>query len=119
MAGRIIAGTGCAPLSERGNDLYETPPVAVHALLCVEPLPKVVWEPACGSGKIVTELRTAGHTVFASDLVDYGCPESQSHVDFLMERSVPPGVEAVITNPPFKLAGKFVSHALALGVSRS
>jgi hypothetical protein len=120
MAGqkRIIAGTGCAPLSERGNDLYETPPVAVHALLRVEPLPKVVWEPSCGPGSIVNVLRNAGHTVFARDLVDYGCPDSRSRVDFLMERSVPDGVEAIVTNPPFKLAGEFVSHALALGVRK-
>ena len=120
MAGqkRIIAGTGCAPLSERGNDLYETPPVAVHALLRVEPLPKVVWEPACGPGSIVNELRNVGHTVFASDLVDYGCPESSSRIDFLLERSLPNGVEAVVTNPPFKLAGEFVSHALALGIRK-
>jgi hypothetical protein len=118
MAGqkRIIVGTGCAPLSERGHDLYETPPVAVHALLGVERLPKQVWEPACGPGSIVNELRNAGLTVFASDIVDYGCPDSRGGIDFLMERSVPDGVEAVVTNPPFKLAGEFVSHALALGV---
>ena len=37
-----------AALSERGDDLYETPPVAVAALLKRETLPSVVWEPACG-----------------------------------------------------------------------
>jgi hypothetical protein len=115
---RIIAGTGRAPLSERGHDLYETPPVAVHALLRVEPLPKNVWEPACGPGKIVNELRNVGHTVFATDIVDYGCPDSAGGRDFLLERSVPDGVEAIVTNPPFKLAGEFVSHALALGVRK-
>jgi hypothetical protein len=115
---RIIAGTGRAPLSERGNDLYETPPVAVHALLKVEPLPRVIWEPACGPGSIANVLRSAGHRVYASDLVNYGCPESDSRVDFLMERSAPYGVEAVVTNPPYKLAGDFVAHALALGIAK-
>jgi hypothetical protein len=76
---RIIAGTGAAPLSERGNDLYETPPVAVHALLKVEPLPRVIWEPACGPGNIVNVLRSAGHRVYASDLVNYGCRIPDSH----------------------------------------
>jgi hypothetical protein len=113
---RIIVGTGCAPLSERGHDLYETPPVAVHALLGVERLPKKVWECACGPGSIVNELRKTGHTVVASDIVDYGCPDSRGGIDFLMERSVPDGVEAIVTNPPFKIAGEFVSHALGLGV---
>jgi hypothetical protein len=69
---------------------------------------------ACGPGSIVKERRNAGHTVFASDLVDYGCPDSRCGVEFLMERSVPDGVDAIITNPPFKIAGEFVSHALAL-----
>jgi hypothetical protein len=115
---RIIAGTGAAPLSERGNDLYETPPVAVHALLKVEPLPRVIWEPACGPGSIVKVLRGAGYRVHASDLVNYGCPESDSRLDFLMERSIPHGVEAIVTNPPYKLAGEFVAHAFALGIPK-
>jgi hypothetical protein len=115
---RIIAGTGRAPLSERGNDLYETPPVAVHALLKVEPLPRVIWEPACGPGSIVNVLRSAGHRVYASDLVSYGCPESDSRIDFLMERSTPHGVEAIVTNPPYKIAGDFVAHAFALGIPK-
>jgi hypothetical protein len=32
-----------AALSERGNDLYQTQPVAVHALLRVEALPRDAW----------------------------------------------------------------------------
>lgn len=65
-----------APLSERGDDLYETPDVAVHALLRVEKLPEVIWEPACGPGRIVNVLRTAGHKVYATDLVNYGLDDS-------------------------------------------
>jgi len=58
-----LPGIGRAPLSERGDDLYETPPAAVHALLRVEALPKVIWEPACGPGSIVKVLRGAGYRV--------------------------------------------------------
>lgn len=72
-------------LSEHGNDLYETPPEAVHALLKVERLPRHIWEPACGPGAITHILRAAGHIVHATDLVDYGCPDSEAAVDFLME----------------------------------
>ena len=32
-------------LSERGNDLYQTPKVAVEALLRVERLPPQLWDP--------------------------------------------------------------------------
>jgi hypothetical protein len=103
---------GRAKLDERANDLYETPDVAVHALLVVEQLPHRLWEPACGNGRIVNVLRTAGHEVFASDLVNYG---TNIHGwDFLMEQRVPEGCEAIVTNPPLKLAHQFVTHALEL-----
>lgn len=110
----LNTGNAKAALQERGDDLYETPTVAVEALLRAEQLPLSVWEPACGPGSIVSALRAAGHQVVATDLVDYGCPESLSGVDFLMERDAPAGIGAIITNPPFKLAGEFVSQALHL-----
>lgn len=116
MAG-MVAGTGNsrAPLSERGDDLYETPPEAVRALLGVEPLPDVLWEPACGPGAIVRVLRAAGHRVVATDLVDYASPDQDAAGwDFLMERQTPPDVQAIVTNPPFKNAGAFAEHALDL-----
>lgn len=98
-------------LADRGDDLYETPSVAVEALLRVENLPHWLWEPAAGRGAIVKVLLNAGHTVLASDLVDYGIPTHFSSRDFLMER-LPAQVEAIVTNPPFKLAEQFVEHAL-------
>jgi hypothetical protein len=66
----IILATGNrrSPLAERGHDLYETPAVAVQALLRVERLPHVIWEPAAGRGAIVQVLRVAGHRVVAQDL---------------------------------------------------
>lgn len=115
MAG-LSAGCGTtrAPLCERKDDLYESPPCAVHTLMGIAALPKIVWEPACGPGAIVNTLRAAGHTVVATDLVDYGCPDSTSRRDFLLEREAPDGVEAIVTNPPYKLAIEFVEHALHL-----
>jgi hypothetical protein len=100
--------------SERGHDLYETPGVAVHALLEIEWLPHRVWEPACGPGSIVGELRAAGHDVIASDLIDYGCPGQSSGADFLKATAAPEGVDTIVTNPPFKHATAFALHALSL-----
>lgn len=108
------SGTSRALLSVRKDDLYETPSCAVHGLLKVESIPPTVWEPACGPGAIVQELRSTGRAVIASDLVDYGCPDSASRRDFLMERQAPAGVSAIVTNPPFKLAGQFAAHAKTL-----
>ena len=101
-------------LIDRKDDLYETPPEAVRALLKAEQLPNVIWEPACGPGSIVNVLRAAGHHVYATDLVDHDCPDSDSRVDFLMEQSPSFCVGAIVTNPPFKLATEFVTHALTL-----
>lgn len=100
--------------AERGADLYETPPEAVKALLEVEYIPKHVWEPACGLGSIVRVLNEAGHLVVATDLHDYGCPLQRPGVDFLKVQTAPPGVQMILTNPPFKIANAFVAHALHL-----
>jgi hypothetical protein len=114
-------------LADRGNDLYESPSEAVHALLDLErsgeidSFPQNIWEPACGPGSIVRVLRGAGYTVTATDLVDYGarkCLESQSGVDFLMEGQMIGETKAIITNPPYKLANDFVRHAHRIGAPR-
>lgn len=110
------ANAGRHALKDRKDDLYETPPVAVWALLAAENVPSHVWEPACGPGSIVQTLRVSGRKVTATDLVDYGCERSHSGIDFLMERCPPPGIEAIVTNPPYKLATEFVRHGLQIGV---
>ena len=83
-----------AALSERGDDLYETPPVAVAALLKRETLPPVVWEPACGPGAIVSVVRAAGHTVIATDLNDWGCPIPNRDATSSLSSEPPMGVSA-------------------------
>jgi hypothetical protein len=111
----LNTGNAKAHLADRGNDLYQSPPEAVRALLRVEALPGCIWEPACGPGAIVRVLRDAGHDVIATDLVDYASPDQdEARRDFLMERTLPHGVQAIVTNPPFKNAHEFVAHALEL-----
>ena len=101
-------------LSDRGHDLYETPGVAVQALMEAEWLPRRIWEPACGPGSIVRELRAGGHDVIASDLADYRCEGQTAGADFVQAKSAPAGIDCIVTNPPFKDAGAFVAHALTL-----
>src|SRR5262249_18794843 len=102
--------------AERGHDLYETPAVAVEALLRVLALPSdTIWEPACGRGAIANVLRAHGHRVICSDLIDYGADPSAIHgVDFLKTTEVPNGVRCIVTNPPYMLANEFTAHALEL-----
>ena len=101
-------------LAERGLDLYETPEVATLALLKVENLPKRIWEPAAGRGRIARVLSAAGHQVIQHDLIDYGVPDIETGRDFLLTRGAPAGCTCILTNPPFKIANKFVAHALNL-----
>jgi hypothetical protein len=105
--------TGQHSHAERGLDLYETPAIAVEALLAVENLPHWIWEPAAGRGAIVNVLRDRGHAVIASDIIDYGFP---LHFvgDFLTQTKAPVGCDAIITNAPFKIINKFARHALDL-----
>lgn len=98
--------------AERGLDLYSTPSVAVEALLRVEQIPHTIWEPAAGRGAIVRVLRDRGHAVIASDIHDYGGLHFVG--DFLTQERMPTGCEAVLTNPPFQIAERFVAHALGL-----
>jgi hypothetical protein len=100
------------PHADRGLDLYETPAVAVEALLRVEQLPTHIWEPAAGRGAIVRVLRQHGHTVTASDVFDYG--ELDFVGDFLAQENMPAGTSCVLTNPPFQIIGPFVKRALEL-----
>lgn len=98
--------------ADRGDDYYPTPVEAVRALMRVETLPRVIWEPACGDGAIVKPLREAGHVVVASDLVDRGCPEALAGVDFLRRLPGKPIVGGIVTNPPFRHAREFVARSL-------
>jgi hypothetical protein len=95
----------------RADDFYPTPPEATVALLRAEAhyLGKYpsVWEPACGDGAIAKLL--PGHVV-ATDLVDRGYG---AQADFLKS---PRLADAIVTNPPFKLAGDFIDHAWFLDV---
>ena len=100
------------PHAERGFDCYETPAVAVEALLRVEQLPHAVWEPAAGRGAIVRVLREHGHAVIASDIFNYGGLHFVG--DFLEQKKMPTGCECILTNPPFKIIEPFVRHALKL-----
>ena len=106
-------------LKARKDDLYETPQCCVQSAFhagVFSDAGSVIWEPCAGRGAISRELRAFGFQVIAQDLVDHGGRDSDiAHgIDFLMERSAPKGVTAIITNPPFKLADEFIRHGLTL-----
>jgi hypothetical protein len=105
------AGQHC--YEDRALELYETPPEATRALLRVEQIPHGIWECAAGCGAIVRVLRGAGHAVIASDIVPYDFPLHFVQ-DFLTTTTAPVATDMVLTNPPYRYAAEFVTHALKL-----
>lgn len=96
--------------SREVNDFYATDPVAVDLLLKKVELPAQVLEPACGSGCLSERLAALGHEVKSYDIIDRGFGEV---MDFFTMTEPPfEGDFAIVTNPPYKYAREFVTHAL-------
>ena len=106
-------------LSERGNDLYETPEICTLAAIREGVFSgiKTAWEPSAGRGAMSRVLRAHGIAVIAHDLAHYEGADSDivPERDFLLEFNPPEGVDAIVTNPPFKVADDFIRHGLGLG----
>ena len=88
------------------NDLYVTPDwvtevVAAHLARRV----KRIWEPAAGNRKMQRALKRCGFIVFATDIT--------RRRDFLTTTMSKP-FEAIVTNPPFRMAIQFIERALEL-----
>jgi hypothetical protein len=105
--------SGRHPHAQRGLDFYPTPPEATAALLIIEKLPRRVWDVSAGNGGITKPLREADYDVIASDIVERDF-ELDFVGNFLLMTEAPMGVEAIVCNPPYKLATEFVGHALKL-----
>lgn len=98
------------------DDFYPTPDALIDPLIerYAKWLDGVVWEPACGDGAICKALQRHGLASVGTDLVDRGYGESRR--DFLMELKPPDDVDAIVTNPPFRLWREFAEHALGMDV---
>ncbi|MDF3606112.1 hypothetical protein PE067_08215 [Paracoccus sp. DMF-8] len=104
----------------REHDFYPTgQPEAIRGLLARDGdairACGSVWEPACGDGALVREIRDFGLPCIATDLIDRGCPDSDQADFFECDCARAP---AVITNPPFNLInardghGRWLRHTL-------
>jgi hypothetical protein len=114
---RAAVGTASASKEARGQNLYETPPEAMHTLLALETFSATVLEPACGRAAIARMLERAGYSVVLADLLDYGTAdqhgELQAVQDFLTSQPAEHGSYDIVTNPPYgEVLNGFVAHAL-------
>lgn len=101
------------PNAEREkNDFYATNP---HAMEIALPYFKAiglshnVWECACGEGHLSEVLIKNGYNVYSSDLIDRGYGDTKNFL-----ACTEPFDGDILTNPPFKLAEKFVQRGMEL-----
>lgn len=98
------------------RDLYETPAWVTEAV--IPHLPFVngrrIWEPACGSGKMLRVLADRLGDVCGTDICQPPpMPQDYVDTDFLTVKQAH-DVFGIVTNPPYILAQEFCSHAIAL-----
>ena len=111
-----------APLRERKShlwardqhDWYVEPRWVSERLFAVESFEGVIWEPACGIGRIVDSAINARVRCVASDLIDRAAGRFMAPIDFLRCNLPWPDCYGIVSNPPFKIAEAFVKHALEL-----
>ena len=106
----VYAPIGASNHSEHERhkeDYYATDPVAIDYLLKFEDFENVL-EPACGEGHLSKRLIELGVDVHSSDLINRGYGEV---VDFF---NIDSWEGDLITNPPYKIAQKFVEHSVEI-----
>lgn len=96
------------------SDFYPTGEPLAEPLPRLEALGDVVWEPACGDGRLARVLAQHGIRVIASDVLAWGFGIEGR--DFLRCRRLLAPV--IVTNPPFSLWREFAEHGLQLGASK-
>jgi len=111
---RILGSTAFGTESRQERDYYATDPEALRKFLDAfeEDGNKVstnVWECASGEGNLSKLLQARGHTVFETDIFDYG---NNTVKDFLETEGHFNG--DILTNPPYKKAKEFVQHGIDL-----
>lgn len=88
-------------------DYYPTPPHATRALMEQETFNGVILEPCCGEGAMSDVLKET-NPVFSSDLYNRG----YGAVRDVFAYQNP--IDNVVTNPPFEIAPKIITHLLPL-----
>ena len=111
---RLVGASAHALKPRQPNDYYATDPHALQGLLTAMSkdgllLCENVWEPACGEGNLSNFLISKNYEVFATDLIDYNGNQT---FDFLSEDDNIKWCGDILTNPPYKLAQKFVEQSL-------
>jgi hypothetical protein len=95
------------------KDLYNTP---IEALIAADDAGifdkfSSYYDPCNGLGEISNFLKHQGSSVYTGDIFDYG---DQNEVVNFFDVTTSPTQQCIVFNPPFKLTGQFIDHALSL-----
>lgn len=96
----------------KAADFYPSPPDVTQALMSHLQLPPgtKVWEPACGDGAMSKVMLENGLDVESTDLRHSGY--GRGGINFLQTDPLDYDPQWIITNPPFNVADRFISHAM-------
>lgn len=94
------------------DDWYCEPKWCSERLFEEEEFEGGVYDPCCGTGRIIVAALKAGLKGYGSDLVDRGWDSTRTPHDFLAGRDE--HHDNIVCNPPFDLARQFAIRALQL-----
>jgi len=110
MSDKAMLGESNYPRKE--NELYLTPDWCTEVLLRHVVLDDLTWEPAAADGAMANILYTKTPTI-ATDIVPLDRQVKQH--DFLISAGPLRGkFKNIVTNPPYKLAQKFIEQAISI-----
>ncbi len=88
------------------NDWYIEPEWCSARLFDVEEFSRVVWDPACGSGRVIRSAIAQGYEAIGSDVV-IRWDGAVVH-DFFSENALVTPTPNIVSNPPYGIADDFV-----------
>lgn len=110
-----MGSTTIARSNRQDLDFYQTPSYATKTLIeRFDFKSSFIWEPMAGNGMIAKELIKSGLDVYATDIVERDF-KLNDIVDYFDTNSfeVSKGSFAIVTNPPYEFANKFLEHTLS------
>lgn len=110
-----LGSTKLSDADREDLDFYQTPEHATKTLVQhINFSGLIVWEPMAGNGMIADVLKKSGITTYATDVVQRKYKLDDVVDFFAISTFGAAGSDfAIVTNPPYKFADKFLLHALA------
>jgi hypothetical protein len=97
------------PNTSDERDRCETPAYALDPLLPYLRREWCIWEPACGTGRLVRALSELGYQVKGSDLLD-GVNFFEATAPYEHKRW-----DCIVTNPPYSIKPEWIECCYSLG----